>query len=114
VTWYAVTDSDWDWDEGTAPPVIVWTDQGMQAAMHLAVQQIQGDADGASLKIASLELRGFCSFTKDDDGRVVYGRFHGANDGQVVVDDTERIDQPEAPPAVAEGMKTPGRRAMSI
>lgn len=61
--WYAVTDSDWDWD--TDPFVCLAKDEAQAAKFAIAHWEANGETgDGAHLKVARLQLTGFVNWDK--------------------------------------------------
>ena len=65
MTWYAVTDSDWDWDGEDGPAVVEASSPEEAAKFALAKWDEIDRADGGHMKIAELALVGFIGFDRE-------------------------------------------------
>lgn len=72
MTYFILTDSDWNWDTDETPPMIVEADDEQEAA-KMACHRMQDDGyafDGGQFKLARLRTHAFVSFEKCDDGTI--------------------------------------------
>lgn len=79
MTWYAIQDSDWDWDSGECPTEIVDADTPEEAVRSLLESNPAAWADGGNLKVSELRLAGFAGY-EIVDGKVVMDEFQPFDD----------------------------------
>lgn len=66
MNWYAVQDSDWDWNSADGAAAIVLAETPEEAVRMVLETDWAGDADGGHLKVAELSLAGFVGFDVAD------------------------------------------------
>ena len=76
MTWFAVQDSDWDWDQADGQAVLVEADTP-ENAVKLAYEKTNGfeGCDGVHCKVAELNMVGFMGGGRDQTPDWKWGEF---------------------------------------